>query len=109
MTVFALGVEQFEQGFTTSLHAGGGIVQEVVPRIAAMVIVGRIDEEVVEPRQTNGLWHPTIAFHAITEPVQHDHQPVTVRLGGGDFLVGEHYMRGMVMPVWPWYFPPRSA
>ena len=72
---FALLIQQLEKEVATALHARRGVVVNVVPRKAAVVVVRRVDQQVVELWVFHDAGKPAVALHAVAESVQHDHQP----------------------------------
>ena len=72
---FALLIQQLEKEVTTALHARRGVVVNIVPRKATVVVVRRVDQQVIELRIFHDTGKPAVALHAVAEAVQHDHQP----------------------------------
>src|SRR5207247_3010969 len=66
----ALSVEQLKEQLATALNAGLFLAPEIVPGVAAVIRVGRVHQQIIQPWQLQGRRQPTITGGAVAQAVQ---------------------------------------
>src|SRR5439155_21574117 len=66
----ALFVKQFKQERAAPLDAGARVAGKIIPGIAAEILVGRIDQQVIQPWQSQRRREPAITLDAVAQSVQ---------------------------------------
>ena len=72
--MLALCVQQLEQQRAAPFHAGPRVAGKVKPRVTAKIQVGRVDQQVIHPRQPQRGRQPAISLQTVAQAVQDDHQ-----------------------------------
>src|SRR6476646_1668919 len=58
-------IEKFCKKRATALDAGSGVAGEIVPRETCVVRVGRVDEQVIHPRNLQPMRDVAVALHTV--------------------------------------------
>ena len=65
-------VQQIKEHLATAMNAGRDVAGIIEPRIAAEIVIGRVDEQIVQRGQSERVRQPAPAFQRIAEAVQDD-------------------------------------
>ena len=85
-------VEQFKQQLAAAVDARGDVAGIIKPGPAAVVFVGRVDEEIIQPGQIERAGQPAPAFDRIAKAVEHHENPAGIFFGGGNEFSAQHQL-----------------
>ena len=72
------------------MNARNDVAGIIKPRIAAVIFVRRIDQQIIQPRQVQRGRQPAPAFHGIPQTVEDHKNAPRILFGGRDEFGVEH-------------------